>query len=40
MGKGLVLVNNWCVAPSFFGDNAKDICEEIMHRKLDLLYGE
>ena len=29
----LVLANNWCVAPSTFGDIAQDICEDIQRRK-------
>lgn len=30
----LVMANNWCVSPSFFGDYAKGICEELMCKKL------
>lgn len=32
----LVLANNWCVAPSTFGDIAQDICEDIQRRKFKL----
>ena len=29
----LVMTDKWCVAPSFFGDNAEDCCAEIFRRK-------
>ena len=32
----LVMADKWCVAPSFFGDNAEDCCEEIFRRRLNL----
>lgn len=35
----LVLANNWCVAPSSFGDIAQEICEEILRRKFKLIYS-
>ena len=35
----LVMADKWCVAPSFFGDNAEDCCEEIFRKKLNLQYG-
>lgn len=35
----LVMSDKWCIAPSFFGDNAEEVCHEIMRRKLKLQYG-
>lgn len=35
----LVMADKWCVAPSFFGNNTKVYCEEIMRRKLKLQHG-
>lgn len=34
----LVMANNWCVAPSSFGDMAQEICEDLMCKKLKLSF--
>lgn len=31
----LVMTNNWCVSPSYFGKEKETICEEIMLRKME-----
>lgn len=35
----LVMANNWCVAPSSFGDMAQEICEDLMCKKMKLSFG-
>jgi hypothetical protein len=35
----LAMSDKWCIAPSFFGNNAGEVCQEIMRRKLKLQYG-
>ena len=33
----LVMANNWCVSPSYFGERKEEMCEEIMMRKMEYL---
>lgn len=35
----MVRTNNWCVAPSFLGQRPEDMCEEILARKMEYVFG-